>query len=70
MKVVGTKVVRGKGWESGNEDGTNSRSITQVGTVVEAVNERGWVRVMWPNGRTISYKVGASGKYELQLAGA
>ena len=76
MKAVGTKVVRGKDWRSGDEDGTNSSAITQVGTVITMLKDKkikdkkNWVRVEWPNGYSSIYKMEAGWKYELQLAGA
>ena len=69
MKVVGTKVVRGKGWQSGDDDGTSSSTITQVGTVFGALDWREVVGVAWPNTRMKYHKMGRDGIYELQLAG-
>ena len=69
MKVQGTKVVRGQGWVSGDEDGKSSSAITPVGTVEVALYGDGKVIVGWPNGERCYHKMGDGGKYELQLAG-
>ena len=61
---------------SRDEDGTEERGTTQIGTIVSGLGSpdledfRGFVRVMWPNGARHIYQMGANKKYELELAGA
>lgn len=38
------------------------------GRVIGELGEDGWIRVLWDNGSTNSYRMGKEGKYDLQLA--
>ena len=69
MEVPGTKVVRSKDWCGGDQDGTDSSGTLQIGTVVTGHDITGWVWVLWPNGASHPYRMGASGAYDLELAG-
>ena len=66
--VAGTRVVRGKDWEWGDQDGTISDSNPALGTVVKALTRSGWVDVKWDAGVSNSYRMGSDGKYDLKLA--
>ena len=66
--VIGTRVVRGKDWEWGDQDGTISDSNPAMGTVVKALTRSGWVDVKWDTGISNSYRMGSDGKYDLKLA--
>jgi len=56
---VGAKVVKGRDWEWGNQDGING-----IGTILGPSSE-GWVNVKWNNGDKNSYRIGAGVKYDL-----
>nr|XP_018669598.1 E3 ubiquitin-protein ligase HECTD1 isoform X3 [Ciona intestinalis] len=59
--VPGTRVVRGVDWKWRNQD---SRS---VGTVSSPI-QNGWVDVIWDNGISNLYRMGAEDKFDLKLA--
>ncbi|XP_038057347.1 E3 ubiquitin-protein ligase TRIM56-like [Patiria miniata] len=63
---VGIKVVRGPDWEWGNQDGYPPGE----GEISQELNANGWVKVRWAHHRTMhmNYRMGAEGKYDLQLA--
>ncbi len=57
---IGTRVVRGPDWRwSDQGDGT-------TGTVVEPVDEDGWVMVRWDNGERNNYRWGVGGAYDVR----
>jgi hypothetical protein len=56
---VGAKVVKGRDWEWGNQDGING-----IGTIL-GLSSQGWVTVKWNNGDQNSYRIGAGNKYDL-----
>lgn len=60
---VGTRVIRGKDWSWGNDDG----GIGGVGTVTTALTN-GYLQVIWDTGKTGTYRMGAKAKYDLYLA--
>ncbi|XP_070578126.1 E3 ubiquitin-protein ligase HECTD1-like isoform X5 [Ptychodera flava] len=60
---VGARVVRGMDWKWRDQDG----SPPQEGTVTGELHN-GWVDVTWDHGGSNSYRMGAEGKYDLQLA--
>ena len=39
-----------------------------TGTITRGLNEQGWVSVKWDAGGSNSYRMGADGAYDLQLA--
>ena len=61
--VVGARVVRGVDWKWRDQDG----SPPGVGTVTGELRN-GWIEVNWDHGGANSYRMGAEGKYDLQLA--
>ncbi|CAG9110136.1 unnamed protein product [Plutella xylostella] len=61
---IGTRVVRGKDWKWGDQDGVPGGE----GRVIGELGDDGWVRVAWDNGGTNSYRMGKEGKYDLKLA--
>ncbi|ESO88755.1 hypothetical protein LOTGIDRAFT_125402 [Lottia gigantea] len=63
MKYVGTRVIRGPDWSGGNEDGGEG----SLGTVINAYDSVGKVKVMWDFGGHGIYKAGSDGKHELLL---
>ena len=65
LMKVGTRVVRGKDWEWGNDDGGGKGTITSL-----KPGHPGWIMVKWDNGNEgiYMYRMGAQGSYDLQLA--
>ena len=61
--VVGARVLRGVDWKWRDQDGTPPG----VGTVTGELRN-GWIEVNWDHGGANSYRMGAEGKYDLQLA--
>ncbi|XP_039287848.1 E3 ubiquitin-protein ligase HERC2 [Nilaparvata lugens] len=61
---IGTKVVRGADWKWGDQDGPPPGE----GRVIGELGDDGWLRVLWDNGSTNSYRMGKEGKYDLKLA--
>lgn len=61
--VVGAKVVRGVDWKWRDQDG----NPPGVGVVTGELRN-GWIEVQWEHGGANSYRMGAEGKYDLQLA--
>ncbi|CAH1802965.1 unnamed protein product, partial [Owenia fusiformis] len=61
--VPGARVVRGMDWKWREQDG----SPTGEGTVTGELHN-GWIDVTWDSGGSNSYRMGAEGKYDLQLA--
>ena len=61
---VGTRVVRGKDWKWGNDDGGGKGTITDL----KALGLPGCFQVQWDAGLEGIYRMGAQGSYELQLA--
>ncbi|XP_038209104.1 probable E3 ubiquitin-protein ligase HERC2 [Zerene cesonia] len=64
LMKIGTRVVRGKDWKWGDQDGVPGGE----GRVIGELGEDGWVRVAWDAGGTNSYRMGKEGKYDLKLA--
>ncbi|XP_048005438.1 probable E3 ubiquitin-protein ligase HERC2 [Leguminivora glycinivorella] len=64
LMKIGTRVVRGKDWKWGDQDGVPGSE----GRVIGDLGEDGWVRVAWDAGGTNSYRMGKEGKYDLKLA--
>ncbi|XP_022086164.1 E3 ubiquitin-protein ligase TRIM56-like [Acanthaster planci] len=66
LMKVGTKVVRGPDWEWGNQDGYPPGE----GVISKELNTNGWVKVRWDtrHATELNYRMGAEGKYDLQLA--
>ena len=61
--VSGARVVRGPDWKWGKQDG----GVGSCGSITGNLHD-GWVDVRWDNELTNSYRMGAEGKYDLQLA--
>ncbi|XP_078675972.1 E3 ubiquitin-protein ligase HECTD1-like isoform X4 [Branchiostoma floridae x Branchiostoma belcheri] len=61
--VVGARVVRGLDWKWRDQDGGPGGEGTVTGEL-----HNGWVDVTWDAGGSNSYRMGAEGKYDLQLA--
>ena len=61
--AIGVRVVRGVDWKWRDQDG----STPSVGMVIGELRN-GWVEVQWDHGGSNSYRMGAEGKYDLQLA--
>ena len=79
--TVGTRVVRGVDWKWRDQDGRPPGAGTVIGEVRngnhshiqrspdhQTVNCVGWIEVQWDHGGANSYRMGAEGKYDLQLA--
>jgi hypothetical protein len=60
----GLRVQRGPDWRWGNQDG----GLGSIG-VVQGEERHGWATVRWPSGTENGYRVGDSGKFDLQVAG-
>lgn len=60
---VGMKVVRGKDWDWGNQDGGEGSK----GTITD-IRQSGWVTVKWSETKPDSYRIGNEGKYDLYIA--
>lgn len=58
--IIGAKVVRGKDWVYGNQDGGEGKT----GVIIENL-ENGWVTVLWENGSKDGYRIGDHGMYDL-----
>ena len=61
--IVSARVVRGVDWKWRDQDG----NPPGVGTVTGELRN-GWIEVKWDHGGANSYRMGAEGKYDLQLA--
>lgn len=61
--VPGARVVRGMDWKWRDQDGNPSGD----GTITSELRN-GWIDVTWDAGGTNSYRMGAEGKYDLQLS--
>ena len=61
--VMSARVVRGVDWKWRDQDG----NPPGVGTVTGELRN-GWIEVKWDHGGANSYRMGAEGKYDLQLA--
>jgi len=62
----GTRVIRGKDWKWGNQDG----GVGSLGTVIGPGSNwmGGWCQVQWDNGECSNYRFGAEGKFDLFIA--
>ncbi len=67
---VGMKVVRGKDWEYGDQDGGQGKvGVIQSERSYYPINEDYlWVRVKWEHGGSEAYRIGDKGKYHLYIA--
>lgn len=67
---VGMKVVRGKDWEYGDQDGGAGKvGVIQSERSYYPINEDYlWVRVKWEHGGSEAYRIGDKGKYHLYIA--
>lgn len=61
MFAAGTRVIRGKDWSWGNQDG----GIGSQGTVQQFSRTGLQAQVKWDKGGTYYYRMGAAGKYDL-----
>ena len=61
--IIGAKVVRGKDWDYGNQDGGEGKT----GVIIENL-ENDWVRVKWENDCKDNYRIGCYGMYDLYFA--
>jgi hypothetical protein len=62
--IIGAKVVRGRDWKYGEQDGGEGN----IGTIVEKSGRNGWVEVKWKACNTNLYRMGAESKYDLYFA--
>ena len=60
---IGVRVTRGVDWKWRDQDGTPYGCGTVTGEL-----RNGWIEVQWDHGGANSYRMGAEGKYDLQLA--
>ena len=60
--MLGARVQRGVDWKWRDQDGSPSG----VGTVTGELRN-GWIEVQWDHGGANSYRMGAEGKFDLQL---
>lgn len=58
---IGARVVRGKDWQYGSQDDFG------LGTIVSNFTANLLVQVQWDSGRTFTYRMGFSSKYDLYL---
>ena len=69
MEILGTRVVRGRDWEWGNQDGGEGC----VGTVVEIGQDKKspftaqLVWIQWDCGTKANYRAGFDGKHDLRV---
>lgn len=61
--AIGARVVRGVDWKWRDQDGNPPSYGTVTGEL-----RNGWIEVQWDHGGANSYRMGAEGKYDLQLA--
>lgn len=61
--AIGARVVRGIDWKWRDQDGNPPGYGTVTGEL-----RNGWIEVQWDHGGANSYRMGAEGKYDLQLA--
>lgn len=59
---IGVRVMRGVDWKWRDQDGAPFGCGTVTGEL-----RNGWIEVQWDNGGGNSYRMGAEGKYDLQL---
>ena len=64
LMKVGTRVVRGKDWMWGNQDGGGKGTITDL----KPPGLPGCFQVKWDAGHHCSYRMGFDNSYDLQLA--
>lgn len=62
--IIGAKVVRGRDWNHGNQDGGEGN----IGTIVEKSGRNQWVEVKWKECNTNLYRIGNEGRYDLYFA--
>ena len=68
---IGLRVVRGRDWEYGNQDGKPPGK----GTITGRAKTAKWWTVEWDHdgasgfSKSDNYRVGKDGKYDLQMAG-
>ena len=67
MFSAGVLVVRGKDWQWGDQGSGSIGNITQG--LGERATHSGYIRVLWADGDWYSYRVGASGKYDVCRVG-
>ena len=60
--AVGVRVVRGMDWKWRDQDGTPSGAGSITGEL-----RNGWIEVQWDHGGANSYRMGAEGKFDLQI---
>lgn len=60
---IGVRVTRGIDWKWRDQDGPPFSCGTVTGEL-----RNGWIEVQWDHGGANSYRMGAEGKYDLQLA--
>ena len=61
--AIGARVVRGVDWKWRDQDGNPPGYGTVTGEL-----RNGWIEVQWDHGGANSYRMGAEGKYDLQLS--
>ena len=61
--VVGARVLKGVDWKWRDQDGSPPGPGTVTGEL-----RNGWIEVQWDHGGANSYRMGAEGKFDLQLA--
>ena len=56
---TGDKVIKGKDWCWGSQDGNSKFGVTKV------IKDRSWVSVSWENGQQNTYRIGDEGCFDL-----
>ena len=60
---IGVRVMRGVDWKWRDQDGVPFGHGTVTGEL-----RNGWIEIQWDHGGANSYRMGAEGKYDLQIA--
>ena len=63
LMKVGTRVVRGKDWKWGEQDGGGKGQVIKNGPRTD----KGWIRAKWDDGGENDYRMGKENCYDLQV---
>ena len=69
MKLLGTRVVRGRDWKWENQDGGEGcvGTLVQTGQDKKSPFTEQLVSVQWDCGTKANYRAGVDGKYDLRV---
>ena len=69
MDILGTRVVRGRDWEWGNQDGGEGcvGTVVQIGQDKKSPFTTQLVWIQWDCGAKANYRAGFEGKHDLRV---